>query len=140
MTRAIPAPADPSWGRGVRLATVHRVKGLEWPHVIVLSATEGLMPHRLAGDVEEERRVFHVALTRCSESVLMVADGPKSSFITEMSWRSKLKPEDPLASPVQAREASSIRRTVLARTTRCSKSIIEVQEPAHRRRSRAGGR
>ena len=82
----------PSWGRGVRLATVHRVKGLEWPHVIVLSATEGLMPHRLASDMEEERRVFHVALTRCSESALIIADGPKSPFITEMSWRSKLPP------------------------------------------------
>ena len=82
----------PSWGRGVRLATVHRVKGLEWPHVIVLSATEGLMPHRLAGDLEEERRVFHVALTRCSESVLIVSDGPKSPFLREMSWRSKLEP------------------------------------------------
>ena len=82
----------PSWGRGVRLATVHRVKGLEWPHVIVLSATEGLMPHRLAGDIEEERRVFHVAITRGSRSVLIIADGPKSPFITEMSWRSKLEP------------------------------------------------
>ncbi len=87
----------PSWGRGVRLATVHRVKGLEWPHVIVLSATEGLMPHRLAGDTEEERRVFHVAVTRCSESVLIIADGPKSPFITEMQWRSKLEPLDPSA-------------------------------------------
>ena len=76
----------------MRLATVHRVKGLEWPHVIVLSATEGLMPHRLAGDLEEERRVFHVALTRCSESVLIVSDGPKSPFLREMSWRSKLEP------------------------------------------------
>ncbi|MYA86777.1 MAG: ATP-dependent DNA helicase UvrD2 [Acidimicrobiaceae bacterium] len=82
----------PRWGPGVRLATVHRVKGLEWPHVIVLSATEGLMPHRLAGDLEEERRVFHVAITRGSESVLVVADGPKSPFINEMSWRSKLEP------------------------------------------------
>ena len=82
----------PRWGRGVRLATVHRVKGLEWPHVIILSATEGLMPHRLAGDLEEERRVFHVAITRGSKSVLIIADGPKSPFITEMSWRSKLEP------------------------------------------------
>ncbi|MYJ34663.1 MAG: ATP-dependent DNA helicase UvrD2, partial [Acidimicrobiaceae bacterium] len=93
----------PSWGRGVRLATVHRVKGLEWPHVIVLSATEGLMPHRLASDIEEERRVFHVAITRGSESVLVVADGPKSRFITDMSWRSELEPMDPRARPVQAR-------------------------------------
>lgn len=82
----------PSWGRGVRLATVHRVKGLEWPHVIVLSATEGLMPHRLAGDLEEERRVFHVAVTRGSESVAIIADGPQSPFIAEMSWRSKIEP------------------------------------------------
>ena len=104
----------PSWGRGVRLATVHRVKGLEWPHVIVLSATDGLMPHRLAGDVEEERRVFHVALTRCSESVLIIADGPRSPFVSEMSWRSKLEPsgipaERPARSqpPAPARPASS---------------------------------
>ena len=80
------------WGRGVRLATVHRVKGLEWPHVIVLSAIEGLMPHRLANDIEEERRVFHVAVTRGSESVLIVADGPRSPFIGELSWRSTLQP------------------------------------------------
>ena len=87
-----PRAGRPSWGRGVRLATVHRVKGLEWPHVIVLSATEGLMPHRLASDTEEERRVFHVAITRGSESVLIVADGPQSPFIREMQWRSKLQP------------------------------------------------
>lgn len=78
----------------MRLATVHRVKGLEWPHVIVLSAIEGLMPHRLAGDAEEERRVFHVAITRCSESVLIVCDGPESPFVREMAWRSKQQPSD----------------------------------------------
>ena len=87
-----PRAGRPSWGRGVRLATVHRVKGLEWPHVIVLSATEGLMPHRLASDLEEERRVFHVAITRCSESVAIITDGPKSPFVAEMSWRSKIEP------------------------------------------------
>ena len=107
----------PSWGRGVRLATVHRVKGLEWPHVIVLSATEGLMPHRLAGDLEEERRVFHVAITRGSESVLIVADGPKSTFITEMSWRSKLQPAAPLAAgPAQPASVGSDRPASRARS------------------------
>ncbi len=76
------------WGTarrgGVRLATVHKVKGLEWPHVIVYEASAGLMPHRLAHDVEEERRVFHVALTRCSESVTLVSDDPPSAFLREM--------------------------------------------------------
>ena len=73
-----------AWGGGVRLATVHRVKGLQWPHVIVFGASEGLMPHRLAADAEEERRVFHVAVTRCSKSLLIVTDGPESPYVSEM--------------------------------------------------------
>ena len=125
----------PSWGRGVRLATVHRVKGLEWPHVIVLSATEGLMPHRLAGDVEEERRVFHVALTRCSESVLIIADGPRSPFVSEMSWRSKLEPlglpaERPARSqpPAPAKPASS-RSKAQSPPTKPASSPSKAQSP-----------
>ena len=46
---------------GVMLASIHAVKGREWPHVVVHHVTEGLLPHRLADDIEEERRVFHVA-------------------------------------------------------------------------------
>lgn len=69
---------------GARLATVHKVKGLEWPHVIVYEASAGLMPHRLANDVEEERRVFHVALTRCSKSVTLICDDPPSAFVREL--------------------------------------------------------
>ena len=41
---------------GVVLATVHRVKGQEWRHVIVHMAQSELFPHRLAADDEEERR------------------------------------------------------------------------------------
>ena len=135
-----PRSGRPSWGLGVRLATVHRVKGLEWPHVIVLSATEGLMPHRLAGDIEEERRVFHVALTRCSESVAIIADGPRSPFIAEMSWRSKLEPaglppEGPArphrpapAKPVSPASASG--RDAPSRTSKAkSPPIDEAAEP-----------
>ena len=124
----------PSWGRGVRLATVHRVKGLEWPHVLVLSATEGLMPHRLAADIEEERRVFHVALTRCSESVLIIADGPKSPFITETSWRSKLQPTglptEPSVLSRRPEPASPARRDAPKASSRAqSPPIDETTEP-----------
>ncbi|HTD50583.1 MAG TPA: HRDC domain-containing protein, partial [Acidimicrobiia bacterium] len=65
---------DPRAPGQVTLSTVHRVKGLEWDRVIVLGAHDGLMPHRLADDREEERRVFHVALTRCREQVVFLAD------------------------------------------------------------------
>ena len=55
--------ADPGSLDGVVLSTIHRVKGREWPHVVLHEASAGLLPHRLAVDVEEERRVFHVGLT-----------------------------------------------------------------------------
>ena len=43
---------------GVTLSTVHRVKGREWDRVALFGATAGIMPHRLALDEEEERRVL----------------------------------------------------------------------------------
>jgi DNA helicase-2/ATP-dependent DNA helicase PcrA len=70
---------------GVTLSTVHRVKGREWPHVIVFGAYAGIFPHRLAEDVEEERRVFHVAITRGIEAVTVLADDDRPSpFLAEL--------------------------------------------------------
>ena len=101
-------PANPARQPGVRLATVHRVKGLEWPHVIVYEASEGLMPHRLAPDVEEERRVFHVALTRCATSVTFISEDPPSPFLAELSELAPPLPvESELAQDDGAKEASS---------------------------------
>jgi DNA helicase-2/ATP-dependent DNA helicase PcrA len=71
--------------RGVTLSTVHRVKGQEWPHVVVHLADADQFPHRLAEDLEEERRVFHVALTRTSERVLVVTTSQPSPFIRELT-------------------------------------------------------
>jgi DNA helicase II / ATP-dependent DNA helicase PcrA len=70
---------------GVTLASIHSVKGREWPHVVVHHATAGLMPHRLAEDEEEERRVFHVALTRGRLTVAVVPGTAPSPFIAELS-------------------------------------------------------
>jgi DNA helicase-2/ATP-dependent DNA helicase PcrA len=70
---------------GVVLSTIHRVKGREWPHVVVHEASAGLLPHRLAVDVEEERRIFHVGLTRGSASVHVVAGDPPSPFLSELA-------------------------------------------------------
>jgi DNA helicase-2/ATP-dependent DNA helicase PcrA len=71
LTEVLGRPGVPD---GVVLSTVHRVKGREWPHVVVYGADVGLFPHRLAGDSEEERRVFHVAVTRASVDAVVVAD------------------------------------------------------------------
>jgi DNA helicase-2/ATP-dependent DNA helicase PcrA len=71
---------------GVELSTVHRVKGMEWDRVVVFGADRGLFPHDLAEDREEERRVFHVAITRGREQVAILADRSRpSSFVTELT-------------------------------------------------------
>ena len=70
---------------GVTLSTVHRVKGREWDRVVVFGATAGLMPHRLAEDVEEERRVLHVAITRGRHRVAVLGDASRPSpFLAEL--------------------------------------------------------
>ena len=70
---------------GVTLSTIHRVKGREWDHVVVFGATEGLMPHRLASDIEEERRILHVGITRGRQRVLVLGDrSRRSPFLGEL--------------------------------------------------------
>lgn len=83
----------------VTLSTIHRVKGREWPHVIVHEASERLMPHHLSSDTEEERRVFHVAITRACESVAIIAGRSPSKFIAEMYMpaQPESEPETPAA-------------------------------------------
>jgi DNA helicase-2/ATP-dependent DNA helicase PcrA len=73
-------------GEGVELSTVHRVKGMEWDRVVVFGADNRLFPHELAEDREEERRVFHVAITRGKSEVVVFADEAEPSpFIEELS-------------------------------------------------------
>jgi DNA helicase-2/ATP-dependent DNA helicase PcrA len=77
--------ASPADAGGVTLSTVHRVKGLEWDHVLVFGADRGSMPHELSDDIEEERRVFHVAMTRGRVSVTVLADQRRPSrFLAEL--------------------------------------------------------
>nr|MBA2624625.1 ATP-dependent DNA helicase UvrD2 [Acidimicrobiia bacterium] len=77
--------ARPSEEGGVTLSTIHRVKGREWDRVAVVGASDGLLPHRLAEDVEEERRILHVAMTRGRRSVVVLADAARpSAFLTEL--------------------------------------------------------
>jgi len=69
---------------GVMLSTIHRVKGLEWPFVVVHQADAARFPHRLADDIEEERRILHVGLTRAAGRCVVVTGSDPSPFITEI--------------------------------------------------------
>ena len=86
-----PAPPDGAAGgaggpeSGVHLATVHRVKGREWGRVVVFGADAGLFPHRLSADDEEERRIFHVGITRArDQAVVLAAAAAPSPFVEEL--------------------------------------------------------
>jgi DNA helicase-2/ATP-dependent DNA helicase PcrA len=64
----------------LRLSTVHQAKGLEWPVVIILWATEGMFPSaRTLAESDgsegeaEERRLFYVAVTRAKDELLLCA-------------------------------------------------------------------
>lgn len=56
----------------VTLTTLHRSKGMEWPVVYVIGANDGILPHARCEDIEEERRLFYVGVTR-SKEVLRVS-------------------------------------------------------------------
>lgn len=76
----------PSDRNGVTLATVHKVKGEEWDNVLVLDVRDGVLPHRRARDIEEERRILHVAITRGREQVVVLTDRARPSrFIQELT-------------------------------------------------------
>jgi ATP-dependent DNA helicase Rep len=108
----------------VTLSTLHAAKGLEWPHVMLVGVTEGLLPFKLGDDdnptgradgpmsegiltrLQEERRLMYVGITRAQRSLAvswtkkrkkgreMIAAQP-SRFIAEMALETATTKEDP---------------------------------------------
>ena len=60
--------------KGIVLHTIHGAKGLEFNTVFIIGANEGTLPYRkakLAGELEEERRLFYVAMTRAKKRLII---------------------------------------------------------------------
>ncbi|UXZ55284.1 ATP-dependent helicase [Halomonas sp. 7T] len=104
---------------GVLISTVHGAKGLEWPLVAVAAVNEEDFPYYSRDNplnderLEEERRLFYVAITRAQEQLLMLHDGGvhrPSRFIAESAWQDSMRVAGCLAtsrSPEAAVQVSS---------------------------------
>jgi len=78
----------------ITIATMHSSKGLEFQVVFIVDANEGITPHKKAvldADMEEERRLFYVAMTRAKEYLYILSAKERynkimcsSRFIDEM--------------------------------------------------------
>lgn len=76
----------------IHLMTVHKSKGMEFPVVFMLGVCERVMPHHKAENLEEERRIAYVAITRAQEELYVSTIYEKynsfntspSRFISEM--------------------------------------------------------
>lgn len=78
----------------VALATLHSAKGLEYENVYLIDVNEGMMPYKkavLEQDIEEERRMFYVGMTRAKKNLHLFSvkqlnqkDADISRFIAEL--------------------------------------------------------
>jgi DNA helicase-2/ATP-dependent DNA helicase PcrA len=83
----------------VNLMTIHAAKGLEFPVVFIAGAEEGIIPHERSivvndggdsvdGGIEEERRLFYVAITRAGEKLYITSCKKRNRRQSEASERS----------------------------------------------------
>jgi len=89
----------------VALMSCHSSKGLEFPVVFMAGLEEGIFPCTLMGtpNMEEERRLFYVGMTRAKERVILTASGYRgwigqgvreiSRFVSELPAELVIKPE-----------------------------------------------
>ena len=66
----------------ITLSTVHQAKGMEWPVVIIPWLSEGMFPSQKAGEegrMDEERRLFYVAVTRAKDELYMISPQTKKN-------------------------------------------------------------
>lgn len=109
----------------VTLMTLHAAKGLEFPVVFMVGCEETLLPYQLAGrdsDVEEERRLFYVGMTRAQQKLILLyarrrvhfgqrVENPPSRFLQDIE--STLKEVKAMAARRARKEATDAAQLAL---------------------------
>ena len=72
----------------ITLSTLHSAKGLEFRAVFIIDANQGIMPYKKAvldKDIEEERRLFYVGMTRAKEELIVCSVKEMHNKASELS-------------------------------------------------------
>lgn len=111
---------DPA-AEAITLLTIHASKGLEFPHVFLIGAEEGIMPS-VRGDEAEEKRLFYVAATRARERLEITHAKNRGGQQAMPSRFVKLLSHDVLKRHVDPEMESQVRRIAkrLARSSQQS--------------------
>jgi DNA helicase-2/ATP-dependent DNA helicase PcrA len=70
---------------GVTLSTLHSAKGLEWNHLYLIGLSDGVLPMSNNNDLNEERRLFYVGVTRAKQSIQITYAGKPSEFLSQLA-------------------------------------------------------
>ncbi|AHY45997.1 pcrA: ATP-dependent DNA helicase PcrA [Rubrobacter radiotolerans] len=88
--QALYSEQDNLGGGRVTLMTLHNAKGLEYPHVFIVGMEEGTFPHARSLDeqnLEEERRLCYVGITRAMETLTLTYAKLRSSWGGEREYQ-----------------------------------------------------
>ncbi|MEI8096943.1 MAG: 3'-5' exonuclease, partial [Candidatus Moraniibacteriota bacterium] len=96
----------------VHMMTVHSSKGLEFPQVFILGLEEGIFPHSRSAlssqEMEEERRLMYVGITRAKEKVYLLYTEQRTIFgATQVNPPSRFLQEIPMHLISEAERVSS---------------------------------
>lgn len=138
---------DVPGGAGVTVASLHSAKGAEWPAVFLVGLNDGVLPHssaKSAADVDEERRLFYVGITRAAD--VLEISFPRASGAGQKRPRRPsrfLQALDPAlfeadAAPARGRNSRRSGRRV-ANCRVCGKALVTGQEKSLGRCRTCGG-
>ena len=135
----------------VTLMTLHTAKGLEFPTVFIVGLEDGLFPHARSigddGDVEEERRLFYVGMTRAQERLYLTCArarrvfGSEDAAVTAVSrFLREIPPDlvDALSEPSFSEPAARMRGGYTGRSYDTTEAVRSVLDTRARTAPRSG--
>ena len=100
------------------LSTVHSAKGLEWGRVFLIGLVDGVFPSGRSlidaddGDIEEEKRLFYVAVTRAKEELFLSFSNKTGYTERSISKRCRFLEQENVKETLEERIARSTVKTV----------------------------